>query len=548
MDKQPDYSFCTKQFKPALIGIVAASMAVVAWTTYHEMYGPPRHRGYGHFMGRHDERGPGRGMGRGPMMPVATAPPIKAGTPQPHPDWGNCTTCHNVIPKGTMETPPKPGARPAAATMMVATAPPIPAGAKPAHPDWGKCTSCHKILGGANKGAGKGGNAATAAATAAPPIGIWVKPLTPAAAEQMGMNNNDGVVVSSVANPSPAQKAGIQAGDVVTRIDKEKIETVNDALKAIADTRPTDTIKFKILRNGRSRKLFVSLDGAPATPAAPVVAPAQPRPTPVGAPLPARTRIAVAVTSKSMQAQVAPAFGAAPTFVIYDATSGHYTFVDNPGAGTLSGGQQAVALLSRSGVGSVAAGNVGPGSFDRLNRSGIKVYSGAFGSVNQVVTRYLQGKLVAAGRTGLPGTRPAPAARPGATSGKVAVAAQGNTLESPVATNLSNARYLIVYDLATGQYKAVAIRPAVNPANSSVQNAHLVVDQGAKALIVGNVSPTTIRSLNQLGVFSFAGVSGAAGQAIGLYQQGRLKASTLPAMNNAVGMKQGGGAAQQAML
>jgi len=50
MEKQPEYSFCTKQFKPALIAIVVTSLAVVAWTTYGEMFHRRHHRGFRHFI------------------------------------------------------------------------------------------------------------------------------------------------------------------------------------------------------------------------------------------------------------------------------------------------------------------------------------------------------------------------------------------------------------------------------------------------------------------------------------------------------------------
>lgn len=457
--QKPRYMFCATQFKPVIILVVVLTVVVIGWTAYRES--SSKH-------GRHLPI-----VGQGGIMRTATAPPIQPGARAPHPDWGRCTRCHDLI-----------GVRTAAL-----------------HP-----------------------GASRTMARVAPPLGIWLRPVTPAIADRMGLDNADGALVSGIPDPSSALTAGLEVGDIIRGIDNRKIESVNEALAVLAEKKAQDTIKLRILRDGRQKRIFVPVDqdaGPPGGPAGvPAAAPA------AGVPA---GRVAVAATGEDLGSQVAPVFGRAPVFIIYDPARGVYFPVENRGHGELAAGSLAAEQLINAGVEAVIVGNIGPGSYRSLQRSGVRMYTGAFGSIRQVLAQYRRGGLVESTGTILPGAPRAAALGSPAAGGKIAVASEGPTLDDMVARDLGLARYVIVYNLATGEYEAVAKDPTLNRDTGAVQTAHMIVDRGASAVVAGNISPASVRALNKLGVFSFAGVSGSVGRAIGMYRDGSLQATTVPA-------------------
>src|SRR5690606_35157632 len=54
-------------------------------------------------------------------------------------------------------------------------------------------------------------------------FGMRVQPLTPELAEQLSVDEAEGVVVSSVEPGSPAEEAGLRRGDVILEIDQEPV-------------------------------------------------------------------------------------------------------------------------------------------------------------------------------------------------------------------------------------------------------------------------------------------------------------------------------------
>lgn len=86
-------------------------------------------------------------------------------------------------------------------------------------------------------------------------IGINTSPLTKQLAEYFGVT--DGVLVSSVADDSPAAKAGIKAGDVITTIDGEKVEGAGDLSRAINKKKDGD-VTLTIIRNKNQRTVTVT--------------------------------------------------------------------------------------------------------------------------------------------------------------------------------------------------------------------------------------------------------------------------------------------------
>jgi membrane-associated protease RseP (regulator of RpoE activity) len=83
-------------------------------------------------------------------------------------------------------------------------------------------------------------------------------------------DSNGGARVTGVVDDSPAKRAGIRTGDVITRLDGKKIGDASDLIDAVRGTEGRVTIELE--RNGDRRTVTAELDaGAPGTNRAPQV-------------------------------------------------------------------------------------------------------------------------------------------------------------------------------------------------------------------------------------------------------------------------------------
>ncbi len=88
-------------------------------------------------------------------------------------------------------------------------------------------------------------------------IGVSTTQLTKQLADYFGVSDGKGVLVSSVATDSPAAKAGIKAGDVITALDGEKIEDAGDLSRALNKKKEGD-VTLTIIRNKSQRTITVT--------------------------------------------------------------------------------------------------------------------------------------------------------------------------------------------------------------------------------------------------------------------------------------------------
>jgi serine protease Do len=85
-------------------------------------------------------------------------------------------------------------------------------------------------------------------------IGISTMHLTKQLADFFGVNDGKGVLVTSVGDDTPAAKAGLKAGDVITAIDGEKIEGAGDLARGINKKKEGD-VTLTVIRN-KNHKTF----------------------------------------------------------------------------------------------------------------------------------------------------------------------------------------------------------------------------------------------------------------------------------------------------
>ncbi len=90
-----------------------------------------------------------------------------------------------------------------------------------------------------------------------PRLGVRLQPLTPQLADYFGLGDRSGVLVASVRDGSPADSAGLQAGDVLLSVGRENVSDVGDAVGAVRDA--DDEVGLRVLRRGEERALTVQL-------------------------------------------------------------------------------------------------------------------------------------------------------------------------------------------------------------------------------------------------------------------------------------------------
>jgi len=90
-------------------------------------------------------------------------------------------------------------------------------------------------------------------------LGVAIQAVTPALAEQFGLDSDRGVLVSDVMKDGPAREAGIERGDVIVSLDGKEVDAPYSLRNRIAATPPGTVVELGIVRDGRKRTVRVKL-------------------------------------------------------------------------------------------------------------------------------------------------------------------------------------------------------------------------------------------------------------------------------------------------
>jgi len=95
-------------------------------------------------------------------------------------------------------------------------------------------------------------------------VGVAVQELTPELTESFNLDNIQGVLISEVVRGSPADQAGVHAGDILTMIDNKQLLTDSSSmLETISSLPPGEVVVFKLLRNQREVVVDVKVGKRP---------------------------------------------------------------------------------------------------------------------------------------------------------------------------------------------------------------------------------------------------------------------------------------------
>ena len=88
-------------------------------------------------------------------------------------------------------------------------------------------------------------------------LGVRIQAVTDALAESLGLDETAGALVSEVAPDGPADKGGLQVGDVILSFDGRKIPEMRDLPRIVAETKIDKSVKVEVMRRGSKKTLKV---------------------------------------------------------------------------------------------------------------------------------------------------------------------------------------------------------------------------------------------------------------------------------------------------
>ncbi|MBD3346682.1 MAG: Do family serine endopeptidase [Chitinivibrionales bacterium] len=90
-------------------------------------------------------------------------------------------------------------------------------------------------------------------------IGVSIQPLDEASREAMGIKNVHGVLIGDVFEGQPADKAGMERGDIVVAINDKEVTTPNELRNMVAQLEPGEKVDFEIIREGKRKTITITI-------------------------------------------------------------------------------------------------------------------------------------------------------------------------------------------------------------------------------------------------------------------------------------------------
>jgi membrane-associated protease RseP (regulator of RpoE activity) len=94
-------------------------------------------------------------------------------------------------------------------------------------------------------------------------IGVTLLEITPELRAHFGAPKDAGVLVSGVTADTPADKAGLEVGDVFIAVDGKRADWSGDVSREIRDRKAGETVSIEVVRGGAARKLTVTVEERP---------------------------------------------------------------------------------------------------------------------------------------------------------------------------------------------------------------------------------------------------------------------------------------------
>jgi serine protease Do len=90
-------------------------------------------------------------------------------------------------------------------------------------------------------------------------VGVGIQDITPSLAEEFKLKDDKGALVGDVAPHGPAEKAGVQSGDVIVQFNHKPVVDTRHLRLQVAETAPGTTVPVKIIRDGHEKTLDITV-------------------------------------------------------------------------------------------------------------------------------------------------------------------------------------------------------------------------------------------------------------------------------------------------
>jgi len=94
-------------------------------------------------------------------------------------------------------------------------------------------------------------------------LGVQIQPVTTGIADSLGLKKAEGAMVDEPQSGSPAAKAGIKSGDVITAVDGTPVKNARELARTIGMKAPDSAVKLDIIRQGKPQTVSVTLATMP---------------------------------------------------------------------------------------------------------------------------------------------------------------------------------------------------------------------------------------------------------------------------------------------
>ena len=94
-------------------------------------------------------------------------------------------------------------------------------------------------------------------------LGVQIQPVTSGIADSLGLKKAEGALVDEPQSGSPAAKAGIQSGDVITAVNGTPVKDARELARTIATLAPDSSVKLDVLHNGEAKSVSLTLGTMP---------------------------------------------------------------------------------------------------------------------------------------------------------------------------------------------------------------------------------------------------------------------------------------------
>ncbi len=98
-----------------------------------------------------------------------------------------------------------------------------------------------------------------------PYLGVGFQTVTPRVAAYYELDAKNGALITQVAPNSPARQAGLQQGDIITKVDGQDVNEQKSLAQLLNQRKPDDQVTLTVMRNGKEMTITAKLGQRPTT-------------------------------------------------------------------------------------------------------------------------------------------------------------------------------------------------------------------------------------------------------------------------------------------